>query len=241
MRSRRKTYTRRAVIAAGALAVGCAVAGTGGYIAFQRATEAISNIGDVDLVNELAIPPLLDPTLAEDGRKHFDLTLQIGSSQLVPGGEAETWGVNGPFLAPTLRARRGDYISIALQNDLPEATTIHWHGMHLPAAMDGGPHQMIPQGDTWRPEWTVDQPSATLWYHPHPHGETADHVYRGVAGMVLLDDDESDALDAAEGVRDRRHPIDHPGQALRRRWQPQPRRRRIPQRDDRSQQLRRSG
>jgi len=102
--------------------------------------------------------------------------------------------VNGPFLAPTLRARRGDQIKVSLQNDLPEATTVHWHGMHLPAAMDGGPHQMISQGHTWRPEWTVDQPAATLWYHPHPHGATADHVYRGVAGMILLDDDESDAL-----------------------------------------------
>ena len=75
MRSRRRTYTRRALIAAGALAVGCAAAGTGGYIAVRRATEPISNIGDVDLVNELAIPPLLDPMPAEDGNKHFELTL----------------------------------------------------------------------------------------------------------------------------------------------------------------------
>ncbi len=73
-------------------------------------------------------------------------------------------------------------------------TTIHWHGIHLPAAMDGGPHQPITAGATWNPYWTIDQPSATLWYHPHPHGETADHVYRGIAGLFLIDDDESASL-----------------------------------------------
>ena len=73
-------------------------------------------------------------------------------------------------------------------------TTVHWHGMHLPAAADGGPHQPIEPGDTWTPSWEIDQPAATLWYHPHPHGETADHVYRGVAGLFLLDDPETSGL-----------------------------------------------
>jgi blue copper oxidase len=79
-------------------------------------------------------------------------------------------------------------------NRLPEPTTIHWHGMHLPAAADGGPHQLIPPGTTWSPGWRIDQPAATLWYHPHPHGTTESHVYRGVAGLFLLDDPDADAL-----------------------------------------------
>jgi len=72
-------------------------------------------------------------------------------------------------------------------NDLPESTSTHWHGMHLPAEMDGGPHQMIEPGETWRAEWVVDQAPCTLWYHPHPHGATERHVYRGLAGMFWLD------------------------------------------------------
>jgi len=72
-----------------------------------------------------------------------------------------------------------------VHNELPEATTVHWHGMHLPLRMDGGPHQPIAPGATWSPEWTVDQPAATLWYHPHPHGSTASHVYRGLAGLFI--------------------------------------------------------
>jgi FtsP/CotA-like multicopper oxidase with cupredoxin domain len=66
--------------------------------------------------------------------------------------------------------------------------------MHLPAAMDGGPHQMVEPGRTWRPEWTIDQPAATLWYHPHPHGRTEEHVYRGLAGLFILDDPQAAAL-----------------------------------------------
>ena len=60
--------------------------------------------------------------------------------------------------------------------------------------MDGGPHQPIEPGATWTPEWTVDQPAATLWYHPHPHGETENQVERGLAGMVILHDEQERAL-----------------------------------------------
>ena len=96
--------------------------------------------------------------------------------------------MNGAYLGPTLRASRGDEVELRVRNALPETTTIHWHGMHLPAAADGGPHQPIEPGALWSPRWAIDQPAATLWYHPHPHGKTADHVYRGLAGLFILDD-----------------------------------------------------
>jgi blue copper oxidase len=153
----------------------------------------VSTVGELTFENELAIPPLLEPR-AEDGRKVFDLTLQQGRAELLPGKPAETWGVNGAYLGPTLRAGRGDRVELRVRNDLPETTTVHWHGMHLPAAADGGPHQPIDPGETWTPSWKIDQPAATLWYHPHPHGETADHVYRGVAGLFFLEDPETSGL-----------------------------------------------
>src|SRR5690606_7889132 len=89
-------------------------------------------------------------------------------------------------------------------NSLSEDTTVHWHGMHLPAAMDGGPHQMVPAGHDWTPTWTIDQPAATLWYHPHPHGETMDHVSRGLAGLFIVDDHVEQALELPSdyGVND---------------------------------------
>ncbi|MDD9369186.1 MAG: multicopper oxidase domain-containing protein [Acidimicrobiales bacterium] len=151
----------------------------------------VSTVGDLDFANELAIPPLAEPTVAADGTKEFDLRFTAGETDLVDDGPSETWGLNGTYLGPTLRADRGDTVRVNVTNGVDETTTLHWHGMHLPARMDGGPHQMVEPGDTWSPEWTVDQPAASLWYHPHLHGETAAHVYRGAAGMFLVDDPAS--------------------------------------------------
>ena len=126
----------------------------------------------------------------------FTLTAQAGHSEILPGnGRTRTWGFNGPFLGPTLRARRGEKIRAEISNDLEEMTTVHWHGIQLPAYCDGGPHSPIQVGETWKPEWEIIQPAATVWYHPHPHLATATHAYRGLAGMFILDDDTSDGLD----------------------------------------------
>ncbi|MFD2765806.1 multicopper oxidase family protein [Micromonospora eburnea] len=160
------------------------------------------NAGSVSFTTPLRIPPVLDPTPDADGVKRYRLRLRQGHSELLPGKSARTWGINGDYLGPTLRARRGDRVAMAVHNTLDEDSTLHWHGMRLPAVMDGGPHQMIRSGATWVPQWTVDQPAATTWYHPHPHGRTAPHVYRGLAGMFLVDDDAAVALPHAYGIDD---------------------------------------
>jgi FtsP/CotA-like multicopper oxidase with cupredoxin domain len=179
------------VIVGTGLALLLALAGVVGVVYLRAGT---STVGKLDFANQLEIPPLLTPRTDATGTKVFDLRLQPGTSQLLPGNPTPTWGANGAYLGPTLRASRGDKIRINVRNDLPRATTLHWHGMHLPARDDGGPHQMIDPGATWSPSWRIDQPAATLWYHPHPHGQTADHVYRGVAGLFLLDDPQAAAL-----------------------------------------------
>jgi FtsP/CotA-like multicopper oxidase with cupredoxin domain len=160
----------------------------GGWIGYSYVTAKTDTVGEVEFDRELAIPPLAESEVDARGRQVFDLTMQRGETDLGRDGPTETWGVNGSYLGPTLRAERGEEVLVNVSNDLGEESTLHWHGMHLPAEMDGGPHQMIGDGDSWSPTWRVDQPAATLWYHPHPHGETAEHVYRGVAGMFILDD-----------------------------------------------------
>lgn len=143
--------------------------------------------------NRLAIPPLLEPHM-ENGEKVFDLTLQKGETEFFPGKQTQTAGFNGSYLGPTLRAHTGDKVRINVTNSLGEATTVHWHGMHLPAVMDGGPHQVIQPGETWHPYWTVTNQASTLWYHPHPMGKTGEQVYSGLAGLFLIDDANSDSL-----------------------------------------------
>lgn len=168
----------------------------------DRLGDALGPAASTRFDNALQIPPLAPSRVDSQGRRVFDLTAQTGTTELVPGRRSPTWGVNGSHLGPTLRAKRGETVMVRVRNALPEATTMHWHGMNVPAKMDGGPHQKIAPGTTWSPTWQIDQPAATLWYHPHPHGATAKHIYRGVYGMFIIDDDSTtggasdDATDA---------------------------------------------
>lgn len=147
----------------------------------------------MDGLRPLPIPPLA-PSTVEGGVRRFGLDIRAGTTEIRAGQPIPTRGYSGSILGPTLRARRGEQVAVDVRNNLSEATTVHWHGMHLPAVYDGGPHQTIPPGGVWSPSWTVRQQAATLWYHPHPHGHTQHQAYRGLAGLFLLDDDESDRL-----------------------------------------------
>jgi blue copper oxidase len=161
--------------------------------------------GHASFASPLPIPPLAESSRDGEGRLEFELEAREGTREFRPGYRTATRGVNGEHLAPTLRMQRGDEVVVHLSNALSEATTMHWHGMELPAAMDGGPHQMVAPGATWSPTWTVRQPAATLWYHPHPHGATERHVYSGMVGMILVDDDTAfrdGALPDTYGVDD---------------------------------------
>jgi blue copper oxidase len=174
------------------IALAAAVVVASGVVLYSRAE--VSTVGTLRFANELRIPPLLEPRVDSGGRKVFELELQAGETQLLPGKSTQTWGANGTYLGPTLRAVRGERVLINVKNQLREETTLHWHGMHLPAEMDGNPHQMIPPGTTWSPTWEIGQQAATLWYHPHLMGATAEQVYRGIAGLFILDDPEAAAL-----------------------------------------------
>lgn len=179
------------------------VGGVAAIGAWAWTQARVDTAGKVEFTNPLAIPPLAESRIDADGRRVFDLTAAPGLHDF-GAGPVDTRGFTGDYLGPTLRARRGEQVAVNVRNELDEPTTVHWHGMHLPAVMDGGPHQTVAPGATWTPTWQVDQPAATLWYHPHPHGQTETHVYRGLAGMFILDDDATDALDLPDeyGVDD---------------------------------------
>ncbi|MFE7845041.1 multicopper oxidase family protein [Microbacterium sp. NPDC057407] len=149
--------------------------------------------GTLTFSNELRVPALAASTVV-DGVRVFHLDVEEGRTEFVPQGATPTLGYDGSYLGPTLVAARGERVRVEVANRLDESTTVHWHGMHLPAAMDGGPHTPIRAGGTWSPEWTIDQPAASLWYHPHLHGRTREQVDAGLAGMFLLTDDEESSL-----------------------------------------------
>lgn len=205
-RLRRPRATAITVGVIGTLGLVVALAGCGalgGLVPALLDGGTVNTVDAVEFATPLAVPPLAESTV-DDGRRMFALTAQEGNSEFIPGQQTDTWGFNGSYLGPTLVANRGEDVGVVVRNELDEATTVHWHGMHLPPAMDGGPHQMVAPGATWSPKWTIDQPAATLWYHSHPHGATEQHVRKGLAGMVIIKDgaEESLGLPSAYGVDD---------------------------------------
>jgi blue copper oxidase len=104
--------------------------------------------------------------------------------------DTATYGISGPYLGPAVRVRRGEKVVAQVSNGVPENITMHWHGLIIPGAVDGGPHRVIPPGKQWRTELSIDQPAATLWFHPHYYPSTAQEVIKGLAGLLIVDDDE---------------------------------------------------
>lgn len=142
----------------------------------------------------LAIPDGLAGEV-RDGVRTYDLALQRGRSTFFDGVETPTIGINGPYLGPTLKMRAGETVRMNVTNGVGEPSTLHWHGMHLPASADGGPHQIIGDGETWSPQFEVKQRASMFWYHSHMVPRTGPQVYQGLAGMIYVDDDETDRLD----------------------------------------------
>lgn len=151
----------------------------------------------------LAIPAPLAGEM-RDGVRRYTLHLQRGVSSFFDGVETPTLGINGAYLGPTLKMRSGERVRIEVTNRIGEPTTLHWHGLHLPARADGGPHQIIEDGATWSAEFEVRQRASTFWYHSHMAPRTGPQVYRGLAGLIEVADEASDRLDlpAEYGVDD---------------------------------------
>jgi cuproxidase len=150
-----------------------------------------------------ALRPLPIPNLVEPAKLggHLKLTVESGKHEFFEGKLTKTYGYSGQILGPTIRVRRGDVVQVAVENRLDHVTTTHWHGVLVPGQYDGGPHQLINPGATWRPTLKIDQPAATAWYHPHPHNDTARQVYMGLSGILIIEDDLSLSLDLPADIR----------------------------------------
>jgi len=104
------------------------------------------------------------------------------------------WGFNNSFPGPVLKAKKGDEMVIRVKNDLPEATVIHWHGIRLPAAMDGtdSVQKPIEPGEEFEYRFTVPD-AGTFWYHSH-FNETK-QMERGMYGALVVEDDFDPVFD----------------------------------------------
>ena len=125
---------------------------------------------------------------------NINLELKDGTHEFYQGVKTKTMGANGNILGPTVILEKGKMVNMTVANKLSDTTTIHWHGLHVAAKNDGGPHTFILPNKTWTPSFKVLDDAATYWYHPHLHHKTDLHVSKGISGFIIVRDQAERAL-----------------------------------------------
>ncbi|WP_424363552.1 multicopper oxidase family protein [Methylocystis parvus] len=121
------------------------------------------------------------------------------AGNLLKGPANTLTNLPGSYLGPLMRFAKGQKIRIRLRNDLPEQTITHWHGLHVPMEADGHPMAAIDPGETYVYEFEMRNRAGLNFYHPHTHEATATQVYHGLAGGIIVEDEEERALGLPSG------------------------------------------
>lgn len=156
--------------------------------------NTIKLINSTAPLSPLNIPPILKSDSVKGSDVYYSLTVQKGSTSFKKDKATQTLGYNGSLLGPTIVVQKGQNVHIKATNTLSNPTTLHWHGLEIPSDVDRGPNSPIESGKTANISFTVNQQAATLWYHPHAMGMTAEQVYNGLAGFLLVQDENSSKL-----------------------------------------------
>lgn len=149
-------------------------------------------------VNRIYAPPAIRNTTT------FNISIDTSHHNFNPNGGTDVTNASIPtfcynqmdsnnisYLGPTLFWPQGQQITINAFNNMPQRTTMHFHGLNLPSNMDGGPHEIIESKSMWDmpvvPRFTVIDPVQTVWYHSHLMDSTTMQVAMGLAGMIILE------------------------------------------------------
>ncbi|MFK4085381.1 multicopper oxidase family protein [Kribbella sp. NPDC020789] len=172
----------------------------------------------------LPLPPVLKPVSTAGGVDLYEITQRTANLELLPGVKTPMWTYDGVFPGPTIEARRGRPVTVTHRNELPVPTVVHLHGGHTTAASDGYPTDLVlPEGwhdhmdhhthamhdpravvTTLTRDYTfpMNQRPAMLWYHDHRMDFTAPAIWRGLAGLHIIRDDDEEALGLPAGSRE---------------------------------------
>ncbi len=199
-----KNYSRRRFLAQSGLGL-VAFAGMPGFL---RAMEGMQGLHGMPKLTPNKASPNFKPDV------EFDLFCRSGSVSILPGqqtqvqqytallkkGPKETIvDIAGSYLGPLIHLQKGQKVRINLHNKLAEPTVTHWHGLHVPANMDGHPMYIIDPGEILVYEFEVLNRAGMNIYHPHPHEATAKQVYNGLAGALFVHDEEEAKLELPSG------------------------------------------
>jgi len=129
---------------------------------------------------------VLDPKVLADGTKEFDLTAKVVSWEYAPGKRTDAYSYNGVVPGPTIKVNTGDKVKVVLKNELPESTSIHWHGIVTPNDQDGVPSVTQPPvkpGESYTYQFTAVGPAVGMY---HAHQDSQKQVPLGLEGAFLI-------------------------------------------------------
>jgi FtsP/CotA-like multicopper oxidase with cupredoxin domain len=167
-----------------------------------RPASATKKLASAPFSVAMPISPVLRPTRTSHHTDHYDITIREADVELVPGLTTAAYTYNGHFPGPTIRARTGRAVKVRYHNKLQTAANVHLHGGHTPAASDGYPMALIAPGAYRDYTYPNKQQGTALWYHDHTHGDEAEHVYRGLHGFYVIEDDHERKLRLPSGKYD---------------------------------------
>jgi spore coat protein A len=209
---------RRGVLAAGGLAAGVfgvpqLLAPSDGHegsahgehkaAAFQESTAFSGPRPEiVPWTRPMPVPPVLKPLVSTPKQEIYQLSIERTTAEILPGLQSPVLGFGGQFVGPTIRAKTGRKTLIMFQNKMDEAANVHLHGGHVPPEHDGHPKDVIEPGRTRLYLYPNTQQGTTLWYHDHSHGNEAAHVYLGLHGAYVIEDDSERGLNLPTGAYD---------------------------------------
>ncbi|MGZ8265619.1 MAG: multicopper oxidase family protein [Burkholderiales bacterium] len=202
------TNTRRRFLAGTA----AAIAGAAGIVLWRRTEPPQPPLPpDPSFPNALNVPTEEGLYGVLDAAGSFTLVSAAITHAIVPGKPTRMLGYTveqggRTFLNPILRVATGASVRIRYWNALDETSIVHWHGLKVDTNNDGHPHYAVGAGETYDYQFTVTNRAGTYWYHPHPHHLAGKQAYHGLAGFLLVEDDEELALrkelDLALGTTD---------------------------------------
>ncbi|TRX00520.1 multicopper oxidase family protein [Candidatus Methylobacter oryzae] len=191
--SQRRKFLKYAAIGIAGAATYPSWAQTGGFVRTNRPSDDFLPDVEIELAMNVADVAILNG----EKTRIWKITGKVlsGPSTVLDNNE-------GTYLAPTLRFKKGQKVRLILNNNLPAQSILHWHGLHVPANMDGNPMYAINRGESYIYEFEILNRAGTYFYHSHAHGVTARQVYSGLAGLLIVTDDQEQALNLPKGELD---------------------------------------
>ena len=149
----------------------------------------------------MPVPPVLRPVTQGD-TDVYRVVVEERQVELLPGLSTTALTFGGSFIGPTIRAKAGRKVAVTYVNQHSAPVNVHLHGGNVPAVSDGHPMDVIAPGASRVYDYPNLQAGATLWYHDHSHHTEAEHVYRGMHGFYLIDDEDEADLGLPAGEYD---------------------------------------